>query len=155
MAIGGCHDNPQWLLCCTNVNNLSFRYDTLGPENIPYVLNHTNMPTLFCSRASLDVLLKCENLGLVKNIVLFDPVEQDIVGKFQQKGVRILLYQELIQKYSKVNTVIEKRIHGPDDVVSFCYTSGTTGAPKGAMLTERNFAAYAAVLLHNPDLQMS
>jgi hypothetical protein len=33
------------------------------------------MTTLFASRASLDVLLKCENLGALKNIVSFDPVE--------------------------------------------------------------------------------
>lgn len=120
------------------------------------MLNHTNMPTLFCSKPSCDVLLKCPNLGSVKNIVSFDPLEENVVAAFKQKGVTVYNYHSLIEKYSKILDIkVEKRIHGPDDVVSFCYTSGTTGAPKGAMLTERNFAAYVAVLMHNPDLQMS
>src|SRR5438874_1792870 len=34
----------------------------------------------------------------------------------------------------------------PDDVAAMLYTSGTTGRPKGAMLTQRNLASNAAAL---------
>ncbi|KAM7542991.1 hypothetical protein Aperf_G00000011855 [Anoplocephala perfoliata] len=34
--------------------------------------------------------------------------------------------------------------HGPDDTAIICYTSGTTGAPKGLMLTSKNFLAVMA-----------
>ncbi len=35
---------------------------------------------------------------------------------------------------------------GPDDVAAMLYTSGTTGRPKGAMLTQRNLASNIATL---------
>jgi malonyl-CoA/methylmalonyl-CoA synthetase len=35
---------------------------------------------------------------------------------------------------------------GPDDLAAVLYTSGTTGQPKGAMLTQRNLASNAAAL---------
>lgn len=38
-------------------------YDTLGPESIPYVLNQTEINTIFCSAQSLETLLKVADLG--------------------------------------------------------------------------------------------
>ncbi len=32
-------------------------YDTLGLETIAYVIGHANLATVFCSMASLDILL--------------------------------------------------------------------------------------------------
>ena len=74
MVIGRSDNHYSWILLNSNVNKLLFSYDTLGAENIPYVLNHTNLTTLFCSKDSLDILLKCANTGSVKNIVSFDNV---------------------------------------------------------------------------------
>ena len=47
-------------------------YDTLGPETIPFVFNHTNITTCFCSEPSVSTLMKTKDLGKLKTLVLFD-----------------------------------------------------------------------------------
>uniref|UniRef100_A0A914R1I1 long-chain-fatty-acid--CoA ligase n=1 Tax=Parascaris equorum TaxID=6256 RepID=A0A914R1I1_PAREQ len=39
----------------------------------------------------------------------------------------------------------------PDDLCTICYTSGTTGMPKGAMLTHANVIAASTALDHFPN----
>jgi long-chain acyl-CoA synthetase len=55
----------------------------------------------------------------------------------------------------KSDVKTEVVIHKPDDVVTFCYTSGTTGPPKGAMLSQKNFAAFSAVLKNFDALNLT
>lgn len=47
-------------------------YDTLGPDTISYVLNHSKIKSLFCTKIALTSLLKSEDWGYLKNLILID-----------------------------------------------------------------------------------
>ena len=38
-------------------------YETLGPESISYVLNHSEIKTCFCDKNGISTLLKTKDLG--------------------------------------------------------------------------------------------
>ncbi len=52
-------------------------YDTLGPDSISYVINHSEITSCFCCISSLKTLLKTENIGKLKNIVCFDDIPNE------------------------------------------------------------------------------
>jgi long-chain acyl-CoA synthetase len=57
-------------------------------------------------------------------------------------------FGELIKEGSKLLDISNDKIEiGLDDVYTFSYTSGTTGPPKGAMITNKNLLANISTLI--------
>ena len=60
-------------------------------------------------------------------------------------GIRVFHINEVIEhgkKHSKMD--LEPFMPKADDIYMFCYTSGTTGDPKAAMLTHKNLVSAAS-----------
>ncbi|KAJ3287129.1 Long-chain-fatty-acid--CoA ligase 5 [Rhizoclosmatium sp. JEL0117] len=123
-------------------------YDTLGANASQYILNHANPPIVVCSFDKVEHLVsyihKCPS---VKAIISMDEVTFvnaqafEILKKWAaEKGVALYSFVEVERMGSK------KRIPftpaKPDDLCCLSYTSGTTGEPKGAMLTHRNIVSF-------------
>ncbi|KAI6150965.1 long-chain-fatty-acid-CoA ligase [Pisolithus tinctorius] len=121
-------------------------YDTLGKESVEYIINHAQLPIIFTTPDHIAPLLKlAASISSVKVIVSFDPLGDDVRRLLsswgETVGIRITELSE-IEKYGEEN-LTEPLPVSPDQVVSLCYTSGTTNLPKGAILTHMNLASGA------------
>ena len=52
----------------------------------------------------------------------------------KEKGLEILKFSDLLEEGSKIEMKDEIEVR-PDGIYSFCYTSGTTGLPKAALIS--------------------
>lgn len=100
-------------------------YDTLGVQAVSYILEQTNMSTICVSQANIDLILKFENIGNLKNVVCFDIFKEEQRKKLEEKGLKLFDFYEIMANGK------EKTIDYPEvkdnDIHTFSYTSGTTG----------------------------
>jgi long-chain acyl-CoA synthetase len=91
----------EWLLtdyACTIFGLTSVPlYDTLGLENLTYCLKQTEMTTLFVSDGTLKILLGLKDFGNLKNVVVFDRIDQETVAKANKLGFTVIDFETLIQ----------------------------------------------------------
>jgi len=135
-------NNPEWTFADLGILSLGAVtvpiYPTSSLEDIRYIVDHADLKALFVSTE--EQYLKVEGFRskfLPAGIILFTPGGREDVPsleKFREMGrCHDLAHNDLYDQC--VKSV------GPDDLATIIYTSGTTGAPKGVMLTHRNFIA--------------
>jgi long-chain acyl-CoA synthetase len=134
-------------------------YDTLGPEAVPFIINQTEMKVIFVGKQQLPMLLKglaqCPN---VTTIVQFEDVEDAQKQDVLARGVQLKSLREIMQAGKK--KPVDANPPLSSDIATICYTSGTTGNPKGAMLTHGNLMcaaieAFYIVGIATSDVHMS
>ncbi|RMC11389.1 hypothetical protein DUI87_11508 [Hirundo rustica rustica] len=135
-------NRPEWIIseyaCYTYSMVAVPLYDTLGPEAIVYIVNRADISVVICDTpAKAEILLKnCEDkkTPCLKTIVLMDLFDKELKDRGAKVGIEILSLQEVEPPK-------------PEDLSVVCFTSGTTGNPKGAMLTHQNVVSNAAAFL--------
>uniref|UniRef100_A0A8C5RU38 Long-chain-fatty-acid--CoA ligase n=1 Tax=Laticauda laticaudata TaxID=8630 RepID=A0A8C5RU38_LATLA len=129
-------NRPEWIIselaCYTYSMVVVPLYDTLGPGSIRYIINTADISIVVCdkpekARVLLEHVERKQTSGL-KSIILMDPFEKDLKERGQRCGVQI-------------QAMLEVEPPHPEDLSIVCFTSGTTGNPKGAMLTHGNVVA--------------
>lgn len=141
----------EWFICEQAANAFGLTlvplYDTLGDEAVRYILDQTQLP---CVAASLDcvpdLLKAASGRPYLKAIVVFDPVSAEDIERAKQQGITLYPFSTLeAWKTKREPTPGNRRTVG-----TLCYTSGTTGNPKGVLLTQGNFIACVCGILRGP-----
>uniref|UniRef100_A0AAX7VIS1 Long-chain-fatty-acid--CoA ligase n=1 Tax=Astatotilapia calliptera TaxID=8154 RepID=A0AAX7VIS1_ASTCA len=110
-------------------------YDTLGQDAIRFIINTADISTVICdkmdkARVLLENVERKETPGL-RRVILMDAFDSDLVEQGKGCGVHVQAIKEVEVRHPP----------SPDDLSIVCFTSGTTGNPKGVMLTHGNVVA--------------
>ncbi|MCD9624904.1 long-chain fatty acid--CoA ligase [Rhabdothermincola salaria] len=112
------------------VHTLNIR---LFPEQVTYIVNHAEDEVIFVDRSLLGLLWPLvDTFTTVRHLVVMD----DGVGELpaDTKGVSLHDYEDLLGAASPA----EFHVDDENQAASMCYTSGTTGNPKGVVYSHRS-----------------
>lgn len=119
-----------------------------SPQDISYILSFTECSICIAENSLITkkiLSVKQESLPLLKTLILFDKLDDETYSACADAGITVLYFADILEQGREFRknhpALVEEELEKgtPDELATLIFTSGTTGIPKGVMLSHRNF----------------